>query len=104
MLEFAGLKFTLDKFNNIIWGSPVEIETDCQALRDVLLSNELNTTHTHWRDGVLAHQIVDVQHIPGRINLVRDGMSCKDKVSPHTEGDRSSWMVILDCIMNPLKK
>lgn len=32
LLEFVVLKFSLDKFNDIIWGSPVEIETDCQAL------------------------------------------------------------------------
>jgi hypothetical protein len=60
LLEFAALKFSLDKFNDIIWGFPVEIKTDCQALQDVLLSPELNTTHARWRDGVLAHQIVDV--------------------------------------------
>ena len=48
LLEFAALKFSLDKFDDIIWGSPVEIETDCQALRDVLLSEELNATHSRW--------------------------------------------------------
>ena len=32
LLEFAALKFSLDKFNDIIWGSPVEIKMDCQAL------------------------------------------------------------------------
>jgi hypothetical protein len=45
MLEFTALKFALDKFNDIIWGFSVEIETDCQALRDVLVSTELNATH-----------------------------------------------------------
>jgi len=43
IFEFA-LKFSLDKFNDIIWGFPVKIETDCQALRDVLLSPKLNAT------------------------------------------------------------
>ena len=60
MLEFAMLKFTMDKFNDIIWGFPVEIETDCQALQDVLVSTKLNTTHARWCDGVIAHQITDV--------------------------------------------
>lgn len=60
MLEFAALKFALDKFDDVIWGFPVEIETDCQALRDVLQSEDLNATHARWRDGVLSHQIVDV--------------------------------------------
>lgn len=48
LLEFAALKFSLDKFDVIIWGSPVEIEMDCQALQDVLLSEELNATHSCW--------------------------------------------------------
>lgn len=96
MLEFAALKFSLDKFDDIIWGFPVEIETDCQALRDVLLSDELNATHARWRDGVIAHQIIDVRHIPGRINLVGDGLSRKDEDLPHLEGDGSAWSVSAD--------
>ena len=32
LLEFVGLKFALDKFSDVIWGFPVEVETDCQAL------------------------------------------------------------------------
>ena len=48
LLEFAALKFTLDKFADIIWGSPVEIKTDCQALHDILLNDKLNATHTRW--------------------------------------------------------
>ena len=34
LLEFAALKFSLDEFEPYIYGSPLEIETDCQALRD----------------------------------------------------------------------
>jgi RNase H-like domain found in reverse transcriptase len=32
LLEFASLKFCHDKFADILWGMPVEVETDCQAL------------------------------------------------------------------------
>ena len=32
LLEFTTLKFCLDKFDNVIWGFPVEVEMDCQAL------------------------------------------------------------------------
>jgi hypothetical protein len=60
LLEFAALKFSLNKFSDLKWGYPVELETDCQALRDHLLNDKLNSTHAHWRDGVLAHKIVDV--------------------------------------------
>ena len=96
MLEFAALKFALDKFDDIIWGFPVEIETDCQALRDVMVSTELNVTHARWRDGVMAHQIVGVRHIPGRINLVGDGLSRKDEEQPRIPGDGSEWSVAPD--------
>lgn len=75
LLEFAALKFGLDKFSDIIWGFPVEIETDCQALRDVLISEKLNAAHARWRDGILAHHIIDVRHVPGKINVVADGLS-----------------------------
>ena len=96
MLEFAALKYALDKFSDIIWGFPVEIETDCKALQDVLMSDTLNATHARWCDGVLAHHIVDVRHIPGRVNLVGDGISRKDEGQPHHDNDGSSWSVVPD--------
>ena len=60
LLEFAALKFGLDKFADITWGFPIEVETDCQALRDHLLNDKLSATHARWWDGILAHQIVDI--------------------------------------------
>ena len=32
LLEFAALKFSLDKFSNIIYGYPVIVKMDCQVL------------------------------------------------------------------------
>lgn len=32
LLEFAALKYAFDKFSDIIYGYPVEVETECQAL------------------------------------------------------------------------
>jgi hypothetical protein len=93
LLEFAALKFALDKFDDIIWGFPIEIETDCQAQRDVVLSDSLNATHARWQDSVISHQIIDIRHIPGCINLVGDGISRRDEDQPHTDGDGSSWSV-----------
>ena len=57
LLEFAALKYSFDKFSDIVYGYPVEVETDCQALRDVLMNDKLSATHARWRDGVLAHNI-----------------------------------------------
>lgn len=41
LLEFAALKFVRDKFSDIIWGFPVEIETDCQAY----INPKMSATH-----------------------------------------------------------
>jgi hypothetical protein len=75
LLKFMSLKFALDKFLDIIWGFPIEIEMDCQALRDTLLSEKLSTVHACWQDGILAHQIIDMWHVPGKANVVADGLS-----------------------------
>jgi hypothetical protein len=75
LLEFAALKFGLDKFSDTTLGFPIEVEMDCQALRDHLLSDKLSATHARWQDGILAHQITDIRHVPGRLNVVADGLS-----------------------------
>lgn len=72
------------------------METDCQALRDHLLNNKLSATHTRWRDGILAHQITDIWHIPGRLNVVADGLSQANEGTKNEEGDGSDWMVSED--------
>ena len=93
LLEFAALKFCLDKFSDILWGFPVEIETDCQALRDMLLNDKLVSAHARWRDGILAHQIIDVRHIKGKNNSV-DGISRQwAPGSERTSTDGSAWSV-----------
>ena len=95
LLEFAALKFAFDKFSDIIYGYPVEVETDCQVLRDILLSDKLTATHTRWRDAVLAHNIINVRHVPGVTNIA-DGLSRQHEGQPHTETDGSTWSVSPD--------
>ena len=96
LLEFAALKFGLDKFSDITWGFPIKIETDCQALRDHLLNNKLSATHACWKDRILAHQIMDVRHVPGRLNIVTDGLSQVSEGTENEMGDGSDWTVSED--------
>jgi hypothetical protein len=91
----VSLKFCFDKFTDILWGMPVEIKMDCQALWDVILSDKLNAMHAHWQDGVLVYNIVDVHHIPGITNIA-DGVSRQYEGTPKGFGDRSEWMVSPD--------
>ena len=96
ILEFTALKHCLDKFGDVLWGYLVKLETDCQALRDHLLSTTLNSTHARWRDAVLAHNIVDIRHKPGRFNVVADGLSRKFVNTPTERGDGHEWTVSED--------
>ena len=75
LLEFAALKFSVDEFEPYIFGSPIEIETDCQALHDCLLKDKLNTHHSRWMQSILSHNIIDIRHRPGIENPVADGLS-----------------------------
>jgi hypothetical protein len=95
LLEFAALKFSFDKFSDIVYGYPVEVETDCQALRDILMNDKLSATHARWRDGVLAHNIVDVRHIHGVTNIA-DGISRQYENTLKSGNDGSEWDVDSD--------
>ena len=93
LLEFAALKFSLDKFSNVVGGYPIEIETDCKALRDTIINNKLNATHARWLDGIMGHHIIDCRHRPGRENQAVDGISRQFTDSPHIQGDGHDWTV-----------
>lgn len=72
------------------------METDCQALRDHLMNDKLSATHARWRDGILAHQKIDVRHVPGQLNVVADGLSRANKGTENEGGDGSEWTVSED--------
>ncbi|QRW11108.1 Retrovirus-related Pol polyprotein from transposon opus [Ceratobasidium sp. AG-Ba] len=75
LLEFAALKFACDEFDSLIFGQPIELETDCKALADLLGNNKLNSTHERWRESIIARNIVAVRHLPGKDNKACDALS-----------------------------
>ena len=93
LLEFATLKYSLDKFSDTIAGYLVEVETDCLALRDTILNNKLNATHAWWLDGIMGHNIVDIHHHPGCLNQAADGISPQFMDMPAEKGDGHEWSV-----------
>jgi len=60
LLEFAALKFAIDKFGDIIAGHDVEIKTDCQVLVDFLQNDKLHAHHAWWKETVLGQKIIAV--------------------------------------------
>ena len=75
--EFVALKFALDEFAPYIYGAPIEIETDCQALRNLLLREKPRAIHMCWAESILAHNIVNIQHRPGVTNHAANPLSRK---------------------------
>jgi hypothetical protein len=75
LLEFATLKYSLDEFAPYIYGSLIEIKTDCQVLRDCLVQEKMSVHHSRWKESILAHNIIAICHRPGVENPVADGLS-----------------------------
>jgi hypothetical protein len=96
----VALKHSLDKFSDAIGGYPVEIETDCQALRDTIINNKMNATHARWLDGIMGHHIVDCHHCPRKQNQAADGLSCQFTDAPKHKGDGHEWTVDLGWVAN----
>ena len=44
----------------------------------------------------MAHNIVDIQHRPGCLNVVADRISCKFVNDPKEQGDGHEWTVSKD--------
>jgi len=72
------------------------VGTSGQALCDHLMNDKLSAMHARWHDGILSHQIMDVHHVPGCINVIADGLSRAAKGTPQEEGGGSEWMVSED--------
>lgn len=100
LLKFATLKYALDKFSETIYGFPVEIETDCQALQDTVMNANLNTTHGRWLKMVMEYNIQAIRHLPGAVNFVGDTLSRKYTNLPRRVGDGSEWTVQVDLFIN----
>jgi hypothetical protein len=96
LLEFTALKFAFDHFGGTIWGFPVEVETDCTALCDMLLNDKASLVYARWRDGILAYQIVTIRHRAGTTNIAADALSRRISGQPQKDGDDSAWSVSKD--------
>ena len=93
LLEFAALKFAIDKFGSIIAGHDSEIKTDCQALSDFLQNNKLQAHHARWKEAVVSQRIVVIWHQPGVTNKVADGLSWKWSDHNRQCHDGEDWSI-----------
>ncbi|KAJ7767521.1 hypothetical protein DFH07DRAFT_736816 [Mycena maculata] len=56
----------------------------------------MSTHNSHWKEAILAWNIIDIRHQPGVENLVADGLSRMWTERKRTPTDGSDWSVLAD--------
>ncbi|GAA5829176.1 hypothetical protein JCM3770_006346, partial [Rhodotorula araucariae] len=88
LLELVAVKWALEKFKPYVFGRPIELISDCQALAGILSLQSVSPAHSRWREYILGHDIVKFTHQPGKLNAAADELSRKkgneegEEVSP----------------------
>ncbi|GAA5845930.1 hypothetical protein JCM11251_007340 [Rhodosporidiobolus azoricus] len=75
LLELVCVKWALEKFHKYIFGRPIKLVTDCQALAGILSLQKVSPAHARWREFILGHDIVGFTHKPGKQNQAADELS-----------------------------
>ncbi|SPO32318.1 uncharacterized protein UTRI_02875 [Ustilago trichophora] len=73
--ELVAAKFALTRFTPFTFGQPIILVTDCMALRDILRNDKMPAAHARWREQLLAHNIIRVEHCAGRRHGLAHGLS-----------------------------
>ena len=84
-LELLAIVWGLEHFRLYIYGKPIELLTDHQALEPLIKRNRSNKTYiarmTRWLDR-LAHFDINIKHIAGKHLALTDYLSKNPKSSP----------------------
>ena len=94
LLELVAVKWALEKFKPYVFGRPIELVSDCQALAGILSLQSVSPAHARWREYILGHDIVKFTHRPGRANAAADGLSRRAALAG---ADLDNEMVQPDC-------
>ncbi|GAA5852991.1 hypothetical protein JCM9279_003776 [Rhodotorula babjevae] len=90
LLELVAVKWALKKFKAYIFGRPIELISDCQALAGILSLQNVSPAHACWREYILGHDIIKFVHREGKLNAAADKLSRRadlqegDKVTPES--------------------
>ncbi|GAA5917755.1 hypothetical protein JCM8208_006849 [Rhodotorula glutinis] len=90
LLELVAVKWALEKFKAYIFGRPIELISDCQALAGILSLQNVSPAHARWREYILGHDIIKFVHREGKLNAAADELSRRadlkegNKVTPES--------------------
>jgi transposase InsO family protein len=75
LLELVCVKWAFEKYQKFIFGRPLHLVTDCEAIAGILSKQTVSAAHTRWREFILAHDIVRFTHRAGEKNVAADLLS-----------------------------
>lgn len=90
-LELLAVKWALDKFSKYVYGQPIVLSTDCQAVKDMLRNDCLTGARAAWKESVIGARIIELKHKPGKENVVADGLSRLAKRNHSTTETVPEW-------------
>jgi hypothetical protein len=74
-LELLAVKWALDKLRKYVYGQKIVLETDCQAVKDMLRNECMTGVRASWREAITGARIIELVHKAGATNWVADGLS-----------------------------
>ncbi|CEH18008.1 FOG: Transposon-encoded proteins with TYA, reverse transcriptase, integrase domains in various combinations [Ceraceosorus bombacis] len=89
--ELAAAKWALAKFAKFTFGQPIELVTDCKALRDILMLATLPVAHARWQEDILRHDIVKVTQRVGTSHALAHGLSHRPENSNSDRSPSGKW-------------
>ena len=96
-LELLAVVWGLEQFRLYIYGKPIKLLTDHQALEPLIKRNRLNKTYrarlTRWLDR-LAHFTINVNHIAGKHLALTDYLSRNPVLPPQADDTYDEEYVI----------
>lgn len=75
LLELVCVKWAFEKFQKYIFGRPLHLITDCEAIAGTLSKQSVSAAHTRWREYIISHNIVRFTHRPGEKTVAADLLS-----------------------------
>ena len=100
-LELLAVVWGLEHFRLYIYGKPIELLTDHQALEPLIKRNRTNKTYsarlTRWLDR-LAHFDINIKHIAGKHLALTDYL-CRNPISKPELIENYDEEYVFNCIM-----
>lgn len=90
-LELLAVKWSLDKLAKYIYGQKIVLSTDCKAVRDMLMNEDLKGARAAWKEAISGARIIELRHTPGSANEVADGLSRNPLPNDKNEETTMNW-------------